>query len=330
MEQNKPTAPTNRIHKNTAKIAAKWLMQLHSEDFTAQDLQACKLWRQKHSTHEQAWQEVKKIQVKLGLIPAKTAMKSLNRQDRPNRRQLFKSLIPIILITPVGYITYRTQPWREWTTDYATSKGQQQQVILADGSQLYLNTATIVNIDFNNQQRKIVLLQGKILLKTNQNNSDFFNIPIIVQTAQGKLQPIGTKFIVQQLNNKTLTKLSVLEGLVEITPTRNPIAKQIPAGQSVLFSDNHIFTEKPIQKYTDSWTKGFIHIRNMRLADFLQEINRYRPGILRCDPQVADLKISGSFMLKNTDHILNALPATLPVSINYLTAYWVTVQAPKK
>ena len=52
---------------------------------------------------------------------------------------------------------------------------------------------------------------------------------------------------------------------------------------------------------------------------------RYRPGLLRCDPAVAPLRVSGAFQLHDTDAVLAALPATLPVSVRYRTSYWVTI-----
>ncbi|AFK62625.1 Fe2+-dicitrate sensor, membrane protein [Advenella kashmirensis WT001] len=65
----------------------------------------------------------------------------------------------------------------------------------------------------------------------------------------------------------------------------------------------------------------------MRLVDFVAELGRYRPGILRCDSSVADIPVSGAFQLNNTDRILEALAQTLPVQIQFRTRYWVTVAA---
>ena len=43
--------------------------------------------------------------------------------------------------------------------------------------------------------------------------------------------------------------------------------------------------------------------------------------------EVADLRITGSFPLQDTDLALNALLPTLPVKIERHTAWWVTVVA---
>ncbi len=68
-------------------------------------------------------------------------------------------------------------------------------------------------------------------------------------------------------------------------------------------------------------------VDNVRLADMLDELGRYRRGHLGVDPKVANLRITGSFPLHDTDLALSALLPTLPVQIERHTQWWVTVQA---
>ena len=64
---------------------------------------------------------------------------------------------------------------------------------------------------------------------------------------------------------------------------------------------------------------------NLRLADFLTELDRYRNGSLSCDPAVADLRLSGTYPLADSDRVLTALPGILPVEVRFLTRYWVRI-----
>jgi transmembrane sensor len=68
-----------------------------------------------------------------------------------------------------------------------------------------------------------------------------------------------------------------------------------------------------------------LYAEEMRLADMLAEVARYRSGVLRCDPAVAQLRVSGVFQLDDTDRILAVLAQTLPVRVDARTRYWVTV-----
>ena len=68
-------------------------------------------------------------------------------------------------------------------------------------------------------------------------------------------------------------------------------------------------------------------VDNVRLGDMIQELGRYRHGYLGVAPEVADLRITGSFPLHDTDLALDALLPTLPVQIERRTAWWINVVA---
>ena len=70
--------------------------------------------------------------------------------------------------------------------------------------------------------------------------------------------------------------------------------------------------------------------QDMRLDAFALELSRYRPGLLRVEPQVAGLRLSGAFQLDDTDAVLENLARMLPVDVLYRTPYWVTIAARKK
>lgn len=64
----------------------------------------------------------------------------------------------------------------------------------------------------------------------------------------------------------------------------------------------------------------------MPLGQFLDELGRHRRGVLRCDPAVAELPLTGVFPLADTDRVLAALQQSLPVEVYGVTRYWVTVR----
>ncbi|MNR52439.1 fec operon regulator FecR [compost metagenome] len=68
-------------------------------------------------------------------------------------------------------------------------------------------------------------------------------------------------------------------------------------------------------------------VDNVRLADLVDELGRYRSGHLGVAADVADLRITGSFPLNDTDLALTSLLPTLPVQIEQRTPWWVTVVA---
>ena len=72
-----------------------------------------------------------------------------------------------------------------------------------------------------------------------------------------------------------------------------------------------------------SWRQGILTAERMTLGQFLQELNRYRPGYLSCSDEIAPLVLTGSFPIKNTDAILANVCRTLPIKQQRISPYWV-------
>ena len=77
----------------------------------------------------------------------------------------------------------------------------------------------------------------------------------------------------------------------------------------------------------DSWTRGVLTFRDTALSEVVATLARYRTGVLRCDPAVADLRLSGTFPLGDPDAILQVIAQTLPIKLRFVTRYWVTLAA---
>ena len=67
------------------------------------------------------------------------------------------------------------------------------------------------------------------------------------------------------------------------------------------------------------------HLRLQTLAD---ELSRYRHGVVRVAPGVANLRVSGSFPVADTERTLDMIVATYPVdACARLNGLWITLAA---
>ena len=122
------------------------------------------------------------------------------------------------------------------------------------------------------------------------------------------------------------TDVAVLDSAEEISPWADSGgARLLHAGQQTQFSRNTVEAPHSIDERADAWARGQLVADEQRLDDFLAELDRYRPGILRVDPQIAGLRLSGVFPLADTDRILATLPSVLPVRVQWRTRLWATV-----
>jgi transmembrane sensor len=99
----------------------------------------------------------------------------------------------------------------------------------------------------------------------------------------------------------------------------------IKEGEQVMLHRDGLDATLALRPGTDAWTRGMLVVDNVRLAELINELGRYRHGHLGVSPEAADLRITGSFPLKDTNLALKALPTTLPVQIEQRTPWWVTV-----
>lgn len=208
------------------------------------------------------------------------------------------------------------------TADYRTPVGERREIVLADGSRLHLNTGTAIDVRFDAGQRLVVLHAGEVHIDTGADRDSSTYRPFLVQTAQGRIRALGTRFGVRLAQDES--RVAVTQGAVEITPASGA-QLVVQAGQQARFSQTGVTGPQPLETGAEDWLQGVLRVRDLRLDDFLAELGRYRQGLLRCDPAVGALRVSGVFQLRDTDAVLDSLPDALPVNVLYRTRYWVTV-----
>ncbi len=301
--------------------AALWLMELHSGQLDPARRQQLTEWCARSADHERAWQRASIFSNKMQQVsPAGArALKSLAAADR---RKAVKTIAALLLALPVGWLAYRYTLQGEGMR-YRTALGERREVTLDDGTQLVLNTDTEVDVVFNDAQRRLILRQGEILVTTAK---DQVTPPrsFSVQVREGSIRALGTRFTVWQQDAKS--QVAVMEGAIEISPLDAPTAKTVlPSQRQATFNSKQADTPVALDAGAASWEDGMLIAHKMPLATFLAQLDRYRPGKLQYDKRVANLPVSGAFSLTDTDQTLATLEQTMPVRINYLTRYWVTV-----
>lgn len=312
------TAPGS-IDPDIAGEAAGWLVRLHSGRFSEADRLACERWRQRSAEHDRAWTRAQAVLAKLGGLPPGLGRATVDAAAA--RRTGLRVLAGLIVASPAAWLAWRTAP-RQWTADYATRSGERRRIELPDGSLLVLNTASAVNLDYSDTQRLLRLEEGEILLRSAHAEPPDPR-PLLVRTAEGSAQPLGTYFAVRQMESRS--RVAVIEGRVRVQPRKAPAGVILEAGQSADFSAEAAQRPAASPHPPQAWLDGVLYADNLRLADFVQELARYRPGLLRCDPAVAGLRISGGFQVDDTDAVLLAVSRSLPVQMVYRTRYWVSI-----
>lgn len=313
--------PTPDIEQSILDDAADWLVLLQSGEASDHDRARLAHWRERSPAHEAAWQRAEGVLETFQQVPPKLGRDTLARLPNPGRREL---LALLALAVPSAWLAWRHTPWQEWTADLRTATGEQKTITLADGTRLVLNTATAVDVAFTASERRIALVAGEIFITTAQDPSPTPR-PFIVRTDHGNLRPLGTRFNVRRLDDST--RVAVFEGAVEVRPIDASQAAIVRVGEQMAFTASALQAAQPADASAALWERGMLLAQDMSLGDLVTELSRYHRGVLRCDPAVAGLTVSGSFPVADTQASLALLEKSLPVRIGRATSYWITVQA---
>ncbi|KGK40896.1 hypothetical protein LH51_12070 [Nitrincola sp. A-D6] len=314
--------------REALQVAAQWYARLCSEDAGPVDEHALQQWLNSDPIHLWAWQRVDQLQARLGQVPGHLALKTLERAEQHfsvSRRSVLKGLVLMVGTGSLGMAAYRYAPVDHWLADHHTATGEIKHLTLDDGTTLTLNTASAVDIHFNANERLVLLREGEIMVTTASKNIENPR-PFIVQTPQGRVRALGTRFSVRVLEEKI--QVAVFEHSVEVT-TRAGSQSLCLAGQRLTFTADSASPPTELAPTDDAWTRQMLVVQNMRLDVFMAELGRYRTGVLRCTPSVAHYRITGAFRVDDTDQALHALNKSFPVSINARTRYWVIVDEKK-
>lgn len=306
--------------------AAHWLALQHSSTFTASDRKRLEQWLAQSPAHRQVWAQAQALADKFSTVPSAVGMAVLGRPrgQRNHRRAVLMGAAGTVIAAPLALWLGLRLPmwWGEWNADLRTATGEQRDVQLPDGSRLVLNTASAISIKFDSKQRLIEQHSGEILIESAPGSAADPR-PLLVRNAHGLMQPVGTRFVVRQTAEQT--RLSVLEGAVDVWPGLHTASRRVNAGEQLSFTATSAGEIMPVTADVAAWQQGYIHADHMRLDDFVAELGRYRPGVLRCDPEVAQLRVNGIFQIKDTDKVLQLLTSTLPITQRRRSAYWVVL-----
>jgi transmembrane sensor len=328
LRSNSGAGAITAAQREALSAAAQWYAQFEGGETNAVEQRAWQAWREASPVNKWAWSRMEALRARLREMPGPLSAATLRiaagqRAEGAvlNRRAVLKGMVSAMAVSWLGY---ELVPWMNLRADYTADAGATRAATLADGTRIVLDVRSAVRVDFDAGQRRLHLLAGEVLVETGRDPSPTYR-PFTVHTAQGSLRALGTRFAVRQQGEAT--RLGVLEHEVEITPRDSTsTTTRLRAGQQAWFTADSVGDVRSADERLIAWTEGRLAVSDWTLAEFVAELGRYRSGWLRCDPKIAELRISGAFPLRDTDAALRAVEHALPVVARYRTPYWVTLQ----
>lgn len=158
-------------------------------------------------------------------------MKSHNGAVR-RMRKLGGGLASVMLACGLAlFMGNRFMPVDYWLADQRTATGEQRTVRLADNTLIQLNTHSAIDVRFDATQRRVILQDGEIFIETGSHEDPR---PFIVETRDGRMRALGTRFLVRREDEGTL--LGVLESAVAAHAQNDDREQILREGQQMLMT----------------------------------------------------------------------------------------------
>jgi transmembrane sensor len=263
----------------------------------------------------------------LGMTDGRASIPEPIKRVRASTR-IRRWFIPLGAVASVAMIALIAWPDLFLRSIYRTSRGEQQSIVLSDGSVVQLNTLSTLVIHFEKDRRRVELLQGEALFRVAHDPAR----PFDVQTPFAVVRAVGTEFNVYNRTNST--QISVIEGKVRVGTAASSAQKSsasvglarsddahssgastvhnaipLAAGQQVTVSA--AAEPKPVPSNVSTataWIQRRIVLDNDSVRTAVDEFNRYnRVQIHVQDEELAGLRISGVFDVDDPQALIKYL-----------------------
>lgn len=217
------------------------------------------------------------------------------------------------------------------TGHFATAIGEQETVLLTDGSKIILNTNSEITVDLGDDRRSINLLRGEAHFDVAPDAER----PFLVYANDGIVKAVGTAFTVHL--RKTSVEVTVSEGVVALisrpqggenkgdpTPMEEaaPLAA-LTVGQSAVFAETLESLTRMSGEALDRkllWRGGFIAFAGEPLSTVVADVSRYTDITIEIeDPDLESLPIGGYFKAGEVEDMFDSLEASFGIAVERIS-----------
>lgn len=272
--------------------AASWREQRDRPDWTEEQQRELEAWMAEAPSHviaylraDNVWARAERLSAlrRPGSVPGTVGVNWFTGRVK------IAAIFAVVAALGAG-IALVSLPSSEKT--YATAVGGHETLTLRDGSQIELNTNTVLRVAIDTKQRKVTLEQGEAYFQVVHDSKR----PFVVTAGPHQVTDLGTKFLVRRDPGRF--ELALVDGrarfddLSDKGQSRRAVLS--PGDVIVATASSTSLVRKSTQalKSELGWRHGLLVFRKASLADVANELNRYnRQKLVIADPVTARLTI---------------------------------------
>ncbi len=303
--------------------AAYWLARHDADPSTAAN-PAFLAWLAQSEDHARAWaraQDLWRHAVRdLKDDPLSDALRASALAARPPlwpRALAAASIAAVVLLGAAG-------GWRYWSgrepqgsqvvasgplPQFVTRIGERRAVTLSDGTHLDLDSDTRIDVAFDDEARRLILVKGRAYIQVGHDPRR----PFAVDAGDQTIVDRGTAFGVRLDPDKVSVML--VEGEVAVGARGGAPDHALQPGQRLVLQAGRPARVERFDPATAlAWREGFVEFSDTPLSEAVAEMNRHGGRrMVIVEPRVGAMKISGRFKLGDSERFLRTVAMLLPV-----------------
>ena len=290
--------------------AMDWRLRQEEGDLSQAERDAFAVWLAQSPRHQDAYDGLQTFWDATGALDRHPRYGAILRKAevatgrvRITRRAIAAGIAAAVVGLGGFGLYYQLGPKPLADQSFRTAVGQQATVTLPDGSQLTLNTDTVVRTTADEDRRLVYLDKGQAYFKVAKDRRH----PFVVTAAGRTVTALGTAFDVRV--DRGELKVVLVEGEVRVAAAKppshasggarraGPMTTDMSAGSQLVARDDTEWRLTPtnVDRET-SWLTGQLVFDGAPLGDVVEEMNRYSTRkIALADPTLTERRIGGNF-----------------------------------
>ncbi|WP_219267437.1 FecR domain-containing protein [Pseudomonas sp. Xaverov 259] len=250
-------SPADPVHDQ----ARDWLLLLTSGRATVADAKALQAWIAQSPAHAQAFEQAKLLWRQLG---------AATEQSAPSRQFGRRAFLGGAIAATAAVVMVRVGVpggFAGLTADYRTEVGEQRQVVFSEGVSLELNTQTRIS----RVGQGLELLEGEVEVLAQLAQ------PLKVQAGKGWVSAAQARFNVRNTDRNVC--VTCIEGSLTVEVSGRSV--RLESGRQLTYGAGGVGEPVGVDaQAVVAWREQVLVFNNATLATVVDEINRYRPGML--------------------------------------------------
>ncbi len=209
-----------------------------------------------------------------------------------------------------GELAYHSSGEKPGEVQYntiATPKGGQYQVILADGTKVWLNAASSLHFptSFAGRERRVEIT-GEAYFEVAHNAA----MPFIVKNGDAEVRVLGTHFNINAYNDESAVKVTLLEGQVNVTQVNAHRSQLLSPGQQ---ASMHVNSDIKVNGNVDmeavmAWKNGLFNFTSADIKTIMRQVGRWYDIDVSYEGNLPEREFSGKISRNtNASNVLKIL-----------------------